>query len=290
MPIPNGHVFVEFDYRSFHVAMMGFVAKDPNYIRFSQIDPHSIFTSWIIPGGFVPLVNLDLMDDGEITGYCKKIKKHDEYGILRQKVAKPCVLGNQLGLGPMRFYRQNKPHVRSLAHGRQLQTRLGEGFPLVEKFKQETRDKADRQTYLQNYYGRVQRFFEVYRWSYDKRQGKWKKGFGSESDKTVGFEVQSNAFDMLIEKVLQMGKVGWLDRYLFTNTIHDSLIFLPQRGHLDNCIADVGGLMVAPSVTLVNTAAPNGLKVGVEWAAGRNWQKWDSVSNPDGMKEGGVLS
>lgn len=290
MPIPNGHTFVEFDYRSFHVAMMGFVAKDSNYIRFSQIDPHSIFTSWIIPPGFVPPVDLDNMDDREIIGYCKKIKDDKENAKKRQKVAKPCVLGNQLGLGPMRFYRQNKPHVKSLAHARQLQTRLGEGFPLVERFKIETREKAERQTYLQNYYGRVQRFYEVFRHVFNKRTGRWEKKFGSESDKTVGFEVQSNAFDMLIEKVLQMGKLGWLDRYLFTNTIHDSLIFLPQRGHLDNCIADVGGLMVAPSTTLVNSAAPQGLRVGVEWAAGRNWKKWDSVSNPEGMKEGGVLS
>jgi hypothetical protein len=270
--------------------MMGFVAKDKNYIRFSQIDPHSIFTSWIIPPGFVPVVDLDNMDDEEITGYCKKIKKHDIYGVLRQKVAKPCVLGNQLGLGPMRFYRQNQPHVRSLAHGRQLQARLGEGFPKVERFKLETRDRGERQTYLQNYYGRVQRFYEVYRWSYDKRAGKWKKGFGSESDKTIGFEVQSNAFDMLIEKVLEAGKKGWLERYLFCNTIHDSLIFLPQRGQLDNCIADIGQLLVSPSTTLVNEAAPNGLRVGVEWAAGRNWKKWHETENPEGMKEGGVLA
>lgn len=290
MPIPPGHVFVEFDYRSFHVAMMGFVAKDANYIRFSQLDPHSIFTSWIIPPGFVPPVSFESMEDGEIMGICKRIKKHDEYGILRQRVAKPCVLGNQLGLGPMRFFRQNKPHVRSLAHAKQLQAALGASFPLVEKFKQETREKAERQTYLKNYFGRVQRFYEVFRWTYDKRERRWKKGFGSESDQAIGFEVQSNAFDMLIEKVLQMGKLGWLDKYLYCNTIHDSLIFVPHAKQLDNCIADVGGLLVAPSLTLVNVAAPNGLRVGVEWASGRNWAKWDAVSNPEGMKEGGVLS
>lgn len=290
MSVPHGHTFVEFDYRSFHVAMMGFVAKDPDYIRFSQLDPHSIFTSWIVPPGFVSPVSFADMDDSEIMYICKKLKKHDEYGILRQKVAKPCVLGNQLGLGAMRFFRQNKPHVRSLAHAKQLQARLDAGFPLVAKFKLETRDKAERQTYLKNYFGRVQRFYEVYKWTFDKRENRWKKGFGSESDKTIGFEVQSNAFDMLIEKVLQMSKLGFLERYLFLNTIHDSLIFLPHKKQLDNCIADIGGIMVAPSKTLVNSAAPGGLRVGVEWAAGRNWAKWDAAGNPEGMKEGGVLS
>lgn len=286
---PKGYTFVEFDKRSFHVAMMGFVAKDKTYIRFSQLDPHSIFTSWIIPSGFVPKVDLEGMEDGEILDICKRIKKHEEYGVLRQKVAKPCVLGNQLGLGSMRLYRQNRQHITSLAWAKRLQAQLGAGFPIVEKYKIDVREKAHRQTFLQNYYGRIQRFYEVYRWSYSKKDRKWVKGFGSESDKAIGFEVQSNAFDNLIEEVMVMHEMDLLKRFNFANTIHDSLIFMPRVEELEECIRLVGQVMIQPSKVLVNSASPEGLVVGVEWAAGRNWAKWHEEKNPEGMKEGGII-
>ena len=46
---PKGYVFLEFDKKSFHVATMGYACNDATYIRFSQLDPHSIFTSYIMP-------------------------------------------------------------------------------------------------------------------------------------------------------------------------------------------------------------------------------------------------
>ena len=55
---PKGYCFVEFDKKSYHVGTMGYCANDRDYIRFSQIDPHSILGSYIDPsviGGSIDL-------------------------------------------------------------------------------------------------------------------------------------------------------------------------------------------------------------------------------------------
>jgi len=279
---PKGYVFLEFDYKSFHVATMGYVANDPTYILFSQVDPHSIFASSVIDE--VVTVDFQTMGVEEIRAICKQVKAN--YPVVRQKVAKPTVLGNQLGLGPMRLWRQNKKYITGLHHAKQLQSAIGKMFPKVEETKREIKELAHRQTWLVNEFGRIQHFYEVYRNVFNRQKNVWIRQQGTDADKAIAFRVQSAAFGMITSKILELEKLGMNREYGFQNTIHDSLQFMVREKLVQAALRDIPIVMQGPCKELTNGATgPKGLVVGVDSSMGLNWQKWDDKKNPDGMRE-----
>src|ERR1035441_5696413 len=118
---------------------MGYCANDKNYIRFSQIDPHSILGSYIdtsIIGQSISLKWSDsdiLLAASEFKKRCKQHKAKDpQHNVdVRQELAKPTVLGNQLELGPKKLQRQNRRFIewvymrQRIAHGRSEERRVG---------------------------------------------------------------------------------------------------------------------------------------------------------------------
>jgi DNA polymerase I-like protein with 3'-5' exonuclease and polymerase domains len=279
---PPGYVFLEFDYRSFHVATMGYLANDKNYVLFSQLDPHSIFSSAIIPE--IETVDFENMTVEQIKAICKIVKT--EYPIVRQKIGKPTVLGNQLGLGPMRLWRNNKKHITGLNHAKSLQAAIARMFPKVERAKVEIKERAHQQTYLVNEFGRIQHFYEVYRNVFNRAKGCWEKQHGSEADKAIAFAVQSTAFGMITSKILELERLGMNVEYGFQNTVHDSLQFMCKEERVEAALRDVRAVMEQPCRELTNDATGSqGLRVAVEASIGKNWQKWDKDKNPEGMME-----
>ena len=64
---------MEFDKKSFHVASLGYLANDVDYLRFASLDPHSIFTSYIMPASWGEAISFR-DSDTDILGQCKEIK------------------------------------------------------------------------------------------------------------------------------------------------------------------------------------------------------------------------
>ena len=296
---PNGYTFLEFDKKSFHVATMGYACNDASYIRFSQLDPHSIFTSYIMPQSWGKPITLD-MDDNEILDRCKWIKRKckeekDKGGArgidLRQDQAKPTVLGNQLGLGPRKLFWMNRRSIEDEARAKYLQAILADLFPKVEIGKREIRQRAHKQTYLMNEFGYIQHFFEVYKYVWNKKKnggfGGWDEREADEARDAIAFAVQSPAFGMIKDELVRiLDRVyGALGYFTFRLSIHDSLGFLVREEDADYLWNVAMDEMNKPCGKLVNEATgPEGLKVGVEGTRGRNWMQWDAVGNPEGMK------
>ncbi len=290
---PKGWIFVEADKKSFHVGTMGYLANSKNYIRFSQLDPHSIFTSYIMPADWGPPVDFSWSDE-DILARCKEIKKRSklegekDHGVdLRQSLAKPCVLGNQLGLGPKKLWMQNRRFIDGIGHAKDLQARLNEVFPEVAETKDRLRDEAhNRKKLFLPAWGFVQYFYEVYTWSYNQKWGKWVKHPGTDSEKCIAFPVQGNAFGMLKWHMLKCESKGYLEEYGFCNTIHDSVMFLMREEQWDSWCCDVLPFFREPCDRLVNEATGElGLRIDVEVSRGRNWKAYDKVENPEGMVE-----
>ena len=286
---PVDHVYVEMDKKSFHVATMGFLANSRDYIRFSQIDPHSIFTSYIMPSSWGKPVDLSLSDD-EIREYCAYIKgrskNHDVD--LRQKVAKPCVLGNQLGLGHRKLYKQNRKYINDETHAKQLQLRLNGIFDnVVPKTQQSILEQAHRYPHrLLLPWGRVQWFHEVFSWRYSRKWQKWMRVHGPMAEKALAFPVQGLAFGEIDWNLLEAEDRGYNEKYNFVNSIHDSVMFMPHIRYLVECIQNVYNLFTRYCSVLVNEATgPLGLKVGVEVSVGKNWRNYHPEKNPEGMRE-----
>lgn len=283
----DGDYFVEFDFKSFHVGLMGFRANDRSYIRFSQLDPHSIFCSHIIVGDsdIIPLIpHLHDWSDDQIMALCRIIKSR--YKGIRQEQAKPTVLGNQLGLGPFKLQHQNRKFIPTVSRARELQEILRVEFPKVEQAKRDVTDEADVKGYLKNEFGRIQYFFDVYTNTFNKKENKWEKKHGTDYEKCLAFSVQSPAFGMIHEKLLRLEEGGWLERFRFNNSIHDQVAFMPRgRRDRDLCLEVVGKELQGPCSMLVNEATGSeGLAIGVEASVGRNWGD-KNEENPMGMEE-----
>lgn len=306
---PKGYTFLEFDKKSFHVATMGYACNDAGYIRFSQLDPHSIFTSYIMPASWGKPISLDATDD-EILDRCKWIKKKCKEekekggarGIdLRQDQAKPTVLGNQLGLGPRKLYWMNRRSIEDEARAKYLQAVIADLFPKIEEGKRRIKRQAQKQTYLINDFGYIQHFFEVYKYVWNKKHNKWDERENDEARDALAFAVQSPAFGMIKDECNRIltkaeREIGTVIEYKsaqhpmqyqfpFRLSIHDSLIFMIRDEYADYLWNVAIEEMSKPCSKLVNEATgPEGLKVGVEGTRGRNWQTWNAETNPEGMR------
>lgn len=285
---PPGYTFVEFDKKSFHVGTMGYAACDPSYIRFSQLDPHSIFTSYIMPKSWGSPIEMS-MSDGEILDRCKWIKarckaekeKDPKHGVnIRQDTAKPTVLGNQLGLGPMKLWRMNRRAIHSLGEAKSLQSIIAELFSIVNNFKDSIRELAHNQTFLLlKEWGKIQYFFDVFNYRYNKRTGGWIRGNGTDSEKAIAFPVQGHAFGMIDLETMDLDDEGYLEEFNFLLGIHDSLMFMPEDGKVDKCIEIVSKRMGEPCSKLVNKATgKDGLQIAVEIAVGKNWREMKEIT------------
>lgn len=318
---PEGWSFLEADKKSFHVATMGYCANNANYIRFSQIDPHSIFASHIVPSdwGYTP-ISLERMSDTDILAVCKGIKKRckqlaeesgKDYDDIRQKQAKPTVLGNQLGLGPDKLWWMNRRSISSRDRAVELQTILSEMFDgKIEEYKQSVQEIAYKQTYLMNEFGFIEHYFDVFNYTWSKTRNEWVRRDGDEARNPVAFRVQGCAFGMIKDELFRIqarvlgsagsdggkdrglvglteGTKGILNYRIFRSSIHDSLVFMHKDRHKEAILGVVLEEMNKPCDKLVNEATgPLGLMVGVEWTSGRNLQSYHKEKNPEGMKEG----
>jgi hypothetical protein len=283
---PVGYTFVEADKKSFHVATMGYCASDKDYIRFSQTDPHSVLGSYIDPSIIGQSISMKWSDEdilraaGEFKKRCKEIKAKDPLHNInvRQEMAKPTVLGNQLGLGAVKLQRQNRRFIKTVKEAERLQELISGLFPKVEAFKAAIREKGHIQRYLINEFGFIDYFFDVFSFQFNKKSNQWAKKHGDDSERVVAFPVQSNAFGMIQTEWLELERQGVNEEHNGINSIHDSLIFMPEISKLDRCIEQVAKVMNAPCEYLINGATgPEGLKVMVEFSVGQNWKEMREI-------------
>lgn len=286
---PPGRCVVEFDKASFHVTMMGFEARDPLYLQWAKRDMHTFLTSYIVNEP-IP-INLS-ESDAKLA--IKEIK--GRFKSIRDTQGKPTVLGNQLGLGATKLWKMNATFLNEegkrqvgIANKKQaekLQALLAHLFPKVEAYKSKIKEQAHYRSYLQSSFGAIRWFYDVLRWDY---KGKCMRN-GSEAEEAQSHNLQSDAFGEILSKMLWMGEhTDWLEKYWAANTVHDSVVMFPLVEHLEECIENVRGALMTPTVELSDhVCCPNGLVVGVDVsvsAQGGNWAPWNEIRNPMGLRE-----
>ena len=291
---PQGYCFVELDKKSFHVATTGYLANDKKYIRFSQIDPHSILGSYIDPSIIGCSIDLN-WTDADIISACKEFKKKCKehkakdptHNIdVRQEMAKPTVLGNQLGLGPKKLQYQNRKFIKTVAEAEKFQQTIKDLFPKVVLAQKYIVQTAFEQRYLIDEFGKIQYFFDIYNFKWDKKNRCWDRRESEGAREPLAFRVQGVAFGMLDTEILEMDRLGICEEHQFLNTIHDSVIFMPEIGKRDKFIEQALEVMNMPCGKLVNDATgKDGLRIKQDVSVGRNWRAKDKDRNPEGMEE-----
>ena len=272
---PAGMEIANWDFKSFHVVLTGFLAEDPGYMRMARLDMHS-FVTW----HFAKLPDADKlisMPDDELLSRFSWLKKQEKLKKIRDRQSKPSILGIALGLMPNHLYEMNREHFDSLAQAKQFRELIQSLFPKVFRWQNAVCEEAHQKQVLGNRFGMLRWFYEVM--TPDGRGG-WRAG--DQYNAAMALRVQSEAHGELREKLKAMQKAGIDEKYGLNNTIHDSFQFCYRKELREQMLEDISRVISRPSRVLIHpTMAPEGLVIGIECAVGPNMASLEEVAVPE---------
>jgi DNA polymerase I-like protein with 3'-5' exonuclease and polymerase domains len=264
---PEGCELSEWDYKSYHVLTTGFCAEDASYMRMARLDMHS-FVAGCFTKDWTPSIMEE--SDDELRDRFLWYKSDPDRKRVRNKQAKPTILGVGFGMGARRLYQENLEHFPDESTAKRFLDLLQHLFPRVFEWQSRIRKFAHEQTFLRSPFGHIRRFYEVFVW--DHKSGGWKNG--DQAEEAVAFLPANYAFGNIRETMKVLQSSGAAEKYSLINTIHDSVMFCYPREMRDEHIAEVYPILTAPSKVLKHPVlAPNGLSVDVEANFGANWSE-----------------
>lgn len=261
----EGKTLIEFDYKAFHALTLGFEAGDADYMRLARLDIHSYVAAHLLHLSHRD--RLLALPDSELGAQLNAIKK--AHKAVRDQKAKRAILGYGFGLGYRKLYEMNREDFENESEARKLLLLLDSLFPKTKAWRDTIRVQAHEQGYLCSRHGYIRRFWEVLKWTPEGlRPG------GEQSESAIAFLPANDAFGRIKEAILELQDYGFLERFGFINTIHDSLLFECPDTLIDECLAVVHPIMEKPSMILVDSfVAPGGLVCEVSASVGKSWEK-----------------
>jgi hypothetical protein len=261
---PDGHILVEWDYKAYHVLTTGWCAEDASYMRMARLDMHS-FVAGCFTGAWKPEVMEE--DDASLQDRFRWFKSDVDRKRVRDKQAKPSILGVGFGMGARRLYQENLEHFAGERVAKRFLDLLHQLYPKVFAWQDRIRRLAHEATFLRSPFGHLRRFYEVFTWDY--KSASYKNG--DQAEEAVAFLPANVAFGNIRETMKALDRAGIGDRYGLCNTIHDSLLYCFPAPLLDQHVAEVYPILTMPSKVLVNSVTPGGLWCDAEVCAGPNW-------------------
>lgn len=291
-----GHKLVEFDYKSFHALTLGFEAQDADYMRLARLDIHSYVAAHLLK---IPERDkLITLADDELADRLAFVKKNHKF--VRDKKAKPTILGYGFGLGYRKLYQMNRESFTGEKDAKTLIDLLDHLFPKTCAFREAVKHRAQRDYRLVSRHGYHRRFYDVLvYWGMGRIEDAVRRGRkvpsqclickqrhenGEEAEQAIAFLPANDAFGTIKDAMLELEVMGWHKRALLCNQIHDSLMFMMPDELMDEAIPAIHAVMVKPSIILTDpVVAPNGLVCDVEVGVGQTWRKLETVSVATGM-------
>lgn len=269
---PAGFKIMEFDYKSFHALTLGFEAQDADYMRAARLDVHTLVSGEVLK--LHDARKILEKTDQEIMEYCKWYKSDPVRKQHRDDPAKKAILGIGFGLGVRKLYDMNRDSFANEKAARHVREVIEFLFPKIFKFQDACRQKAHDQTFLLSRFNYLRWFFDVFHW--DSKSHKYIPGEDAES--AIAFLPANDAFGVIKEAMVEMDETGWMRKFNFFNTIHDSLMFLCPDAMVEECAHLIHSIMTIPSPQLVDpVVAPSGLQCDVEVAVGQNWSSMETM-------------
>jgi uracil-DNA glycosylase family 4 len=289
-----GHRLVELDFHSFHAQTLALECGCPVYMRMAKIDMHSFFTA----AGMLKLKKpeqLVAMSDAELQEFFKWHKKsktlYDGHTFkwIRDKQAKPTVLGYGFGLQAMHLWEMNQEYMPDKKFAQKLIDTLDALFPVPSKWRKEISVRAYKENMLVSRHGYLRWFWDVYHW--DSRRGMLVSG--DDHEKSIAFLPANDAFGHYRDALNRLEESGWNERARLINNLHDAGLYEIPDEICEEAIYAIKGEMERPSTVLSHpVVAKDGFSVEVDVAisgVGGNWAKKTdaegNVWNPGGMED-----
>lgn len=300
---PEGYRIVELDYKSFHVQTLGFEANCPQYIRLAKLDVHSY-----VAGTLLKLPHFEECiewEDGELLAFLKWHRKNyvcpdgTTFQKVRDERAKIGVLAFGLGQQATSLFVSNRDsflpdwylsqrenrvtqydadHKRADKEGlhsaQLVHDALNDRFPELKYYRDNTPLLAKKNgNKIVSRYGCIRWFWDINHWDGNRKQFVR----GEDWEKAIAFPVQNDAHGYLKYGLIRADELGYLEKYGFINTVHDSVVFCCNVELVDECIVSMKRELERSSDVLI---MPDGTPLSVECEAkvGRTWGHMEEVT------------
>lgn len=225
----EGWIFGARDFSGIEAVLVGYEAKDKDYIRLALRDVHSFYTAYALHEveGLLSASDLPLIswDDDKLFSRLQEIKK--EFKKQRNGLYKHLVHAINFGQGA--YGARDKIHEETgvLYPVKEITALMGvyhELFPKIRKWQKDIRLEADSQAFLRNAFGYIHRFNHVFKWT--NKFGEWERENGDDAEAVLAFRPQSNAAGIIKEAMLRI----YFDRFdeagqYLRLTTHDELFW-----------------------------------------------------------------
>lgn len=247
MVVPaKGNIFGARDFSGIEAVLVGYEAKDPNYIWLAKHDVHSFYTIHALYGLGDPRVSANDLpsmswDRDKLAARLKDIKK--EFSWDRNQLYKHLTHAINFGQGPKgaveKIYKDTGV-LHSVGLVGKVMGVYKELFPSITKWHHEMRLQAE-DGHLRNAFGYVGRFYRVWAWEKDIT-GEWIRKPGDDAEAVLAFKPQSTAAAMIKEAILRLYFDCFEEAGQFLRLqVHDELLWeCPEelQDHVDKVVQE----------------------------------------------------
>ncbi len=320
---PPGHRLVAADYRAFHVLTTGYEANDPKYMRLARLDMHSFFAATRLVKVY-DSSELLRMSDKDLSE-CLNALKADKtpryhvagfqdlqpFKLIRDKMAKPAILGYGFGLQAAHLQHDNQEFIRTVGEAERLIVGLDEEFPVTYQWRKNIPGLAERQGgwliskhgYIRHFNCLIDRFMVDQTYQPRENRGEklvkdrdgnwWCIAPGDDNEACIAFLPANDAFGMIREGHLRMsGYTDWyspvqtgedlMEKYGFIIPLHDENVWCCRTELVDQLLEDAHREMTRESDVL-RLPDGSGLWCDVEFQIspdGGSWAEMQDLKMP----------
>ena len=230
VPTP-GWILGARDLSGVEAVLVGYEAKDKDYIRLAHHDIHSFYTSHALYEVEKRISANDLpqlsWDDDKLFSRLAEIKK--EFKTERNNLYKHLIHAKAFGQGEYgardKIFEETGI-IYDVKLIRRLMDIYEELFPLITKWQKDVRLQAHDQGFLKNAYGYIHRFNHVFRFEKDKYSDTWERKLGDDAEAVLAFLPQSNAAGIIKEAMLRLYFERFQEAGQFMRlTTHDEILW-----------------------------------------------------------------
>jgi DNA polymerase I-like protein with 3'-5' exonuclease and polymerase domains len=202
-----GTTFIARDFSGIEAVLSGYFALSPRYMRLAKMDVHSFYTAYALNQLDGRVATADLPDhswpDEKLVPHLAAIK--EEFKEDRNNLYKHLVHGANFMQGP-RGAREKILLETGIEYEVSLVERVMqiyfELFPEIRKWHQTVLQQVEKDGYIRNPFGYIQRFHKVF--EYEKVAGKWSKKPGPDANKVIASGPQSTAAGIIKEAMARL--------------------------------------------------------------------------------------
>ena len=233
-----GHTLMAVDYSGVEAVLVGYLAKDPTYIRLAKMDPHSFFVSHII-GQPADLA----ASDEDLAAYLHEIKGREK---VKRQAAKKIQHAANYGATAHKAHLEEPRLFPKKADAQRLMDLYHGLFPSVGQWHTAVCDEIEAHGFVTAPSGFRLHYTDVYDHVWSKEKGRWERSFGASAKEAFAAVPQHLGAVALMGAAVTMCREWPEFRDMLRLLIHDEMLAEVPEHEVDLWDARVQEVMKRP--------------------------------------------